>query len=59
MEIAAGEFVDKMILNMNKMETPIRIFLGLSKAFDILDYKILLYKLYFVFNCNALNLMKS
>ncbi len=45
---------------MDKMETPIGIFLHLSKAYDTFDHEILSYKLkYYGFNCNALNLMKS
>ncbi len=45
---------------MDKMETPIRICLDLSKGFDTRDHEILLYKLlYYGFNCYAPNLMKS
>ncbi len=60
MEFAALELVDKIILNMDKMETRIGFFLDLSKAFDTLHHEISLCKLkYYGFNCNALNLMKS
>ena len=45
---------------MYKGETPINIYLDLSKAFDRLDHEILLYKLnYYGLNATALQLLKS
>ncbi len=41
-EFAALELVDRVIVEMDKNNTPLNIFLDLSKAFDILDHKILL-----------------
>ena len=44
-ELAALELVDRIILEMDQMNTPINIFLDLSKAFDTFHYNILLEKL--------------
>ncbi len=59
-EFAALELVDRIILNMDKKDTPAGIFLDLSKSFDTLDYDILLFKLKFYGFCiSALNLMEN
>ena len=44
-ELAAIELVDRIINSLDNDKVPINIFLDLSKAFDTLDHKILLYKL--------------
>ena len=44
-ELAALELVDRISNGLDKKETPVSIFLDLSKAFDTLDHKILLNKL--------------
>ena len=44
-ELACLELVDKVMHHLDRGETPICLFLDLSKAFDTLDHKILLKKL--------------
>ena len=44
-ELAVLEIVDRIIQEMDNGELPLNIYLDLSKAFDTLDFDILLYKL--------------
>ena len=55
-ELAVLELVDRTIYNLDNDETPINIFLDLSKAFDTLNHIILLNKLH---HYGSLNLFKS
>ncbi len=59
-DYAAIELIDRIILKMDKMDTPLGIFIDLSKAFDTLDHNILIAKLkYYGFDELALKLMES
>ena len=44
-ELAAVEMIDIITQELDKGNTPLNIFLDLSKAFDTLDHEIMLYKL--------------
>ena len=58
--IAPVELADRILLEMDKGNTPIAIFLDLSKAFDTLDHTILLQKLkYYGISENSLNWFQS
>ena len=41
-EFAVPELADRVITGMDHNETPINVYLDLSKAFDTLDHEILL-----------------
>ena len=59
-EHAALELVDKITSQMDNNETPINIFLDLSKAFDTIDHNILLDKLnYYGVDDTAIKLFRS
>ena len=59
-EHAALELVDKITSQMDNNETPINIFLDLSKAFDTIDHNILLDKLkYYGLDDTAINLFRG
>ena len=46
-ELAALELMDRNLDNMNRSLTPVNVYIDLSKAFDCLDYNILVPKLKF------------
>ena len=59
-ELAVLELTDKIINEMDNNLVPINIYLDLSKAFDTIDYDILLYKLeYYGFKDQSLALLRS
>ena len=59
-ELATLELMDRNVNCMNQNSCPINIYLDLSKAFDSLNYEILLFKLqYYGLQANALLLLKN
>ena len=59
-ELAAVEMIDRITQELYKGNTPLNIFLDLSKAFDTLDHEIMLYKLeYYGVTGPALQLLRS
>ena len=59
-ELATLELMDRNVNCMNQNSCAINIYLDLSKAFDSLNYKILLFKLqYYGLQANALLLLTS
>ena len=59
-EYATLEFINKIISYMDSGNTPIAMYLDLSKAFDTIDHNILLHKLnYYGIENNNLSLFKS
>jgi hypothetical protein len=59
-ELAATELIDRLKQNLDDKTTPFSVFLDLSKAFDTLNYDILLYKLqYYGVKGSSLNLFNS
>ncbi len=59
-EYATLELVNRITLEMDNRNTPISIFLDLSKAFDTLDHHILIKKLeYYGLNGLSIKLMES
>ncbi len=59
-EYAALEFIDRVIIEIDKKNTPIIVFLDLSKVFDTINHTILLEKLkYYGIDGIALKLMES
>ena len=59
-ELAALELTDRIITALDNHNTPLNIFLDLSKAFDTLDHTILLDKLlYYGIRSTAYNLLRS
>ena len=59
-EMASLELVDRILSFMDNGDTPIGIFLDLSKAFDTLNHNILLHKLkHYVLSKNSTGLIKN
>ena len=59
-ELATMELVDRLIFETDKGNTPLNIYLDLSKAFDTIDHHILLQKLnYYGFKDKSLALIHS
>ena len=59
-ELAVLELIDRITQSLDNGQTPVNIYLDLSKAFDTLDHNILLHKLWhYGVNDSALKLLSS
>ena len=59
-EYTAIELVDRVIEKLDRNNVPFNIYINLSKAFDMIDHNILLFKLYhYGIRDGALHLLKS
>ena len=59
-ELAVLEVIDRITNQLDKGQTPMNIYLDLSKAFDTLDHDILINKLqYYGVHASALRLFKK
>ena len=59
-EYTAIELVDRVMEKLDRNKVPFNIYIDLSKAFDMIDHKILLFKLHhYGIRNRALNLLKN
>ena len=59
-EYTAIELVDRVLEKLDRNKIPSNIYIDLSKAFDMIDHKILLFKLHhYGIRNRALNLLKN
>jgi hypothetical protein len=59
-ELATLELINRITCELDKGQSPISIFIDLSKAFDTIDHNILIRKLkYYGFSTNSVNLVKD
>lgn len=59
-ELAALDLVDKITQSLDSGNIPFNVYIDLSKAFETIDHKILLYKLkYYGFNETSLKLLEN
>ena len=59
-ELKILKVADRIICDMDRGKVPLNIYLGLSKAFDTIDHKILFKKLYnYGIKGTSLNLIQS
>jgi hypothetical protein len=59
-ELATLELINRITHELDKGQSPISVFIDLSKAFDTIDHNILIRKLkYYGFSTNSVNLVKD